>query len=198
MWTREFPKEAPRFFFDQFSGRLILYWRLGSEVGKARLKEDAALAARAKALGNKDDDYLMEVVDCFAAKSVGTLLLETGKGSFSIESGLSEGNWLVLHDSNNRVLVYSIKDGILHHRFFGTSATINPSRNQIVVENYPGELTFYDLNTGDNQARLTFAVETAFVRFSLDGKRLFVLSDEQTAYGFDVDRLLTKSSAPGL
>jgi len=195
VWSREFPKEAPRFFFDTFSGRLILYWTLGSDVGKARLKEDPALAARAKELGNKDDDYLLEVVDAFAGKPVGTLLLETGKGSFAIESGFSEGNWLVLHDSHNRVLVYGIKEGILHQRFFGANAALNPARNQIVVENYPGELTFYDLTNGESQARLTFSSPAALVRFSLDGKKLFVLSSEQTAYAFDVDKVTAPASA---
>jgi WD40 repeat protein len=189
VWSREFLKEAPRFFFDEFSGRLILYWTLGSEVGKARLKEDAAVAARAKELGNKDDDYLMEIVDAFTGKTIGTMLLETGKGSFDIEFGFSEGNWLVLRDTNNRILAYSVKDGELRHRFFGAFAAVNPVKNQIVVENHPGELTFYDLDTGDSQARLNFGNRTVFIRYTLDGKKLFVLSGEQTAYAFEVDRL---------
>ncbi len=188
VFARDFPKEAPEYFFDSFSGRLIFYWTLGSEVGKARLKEDAALAARAKALGNKDDDYLMEIVDCFAGKTVGTLLLETGKGSFTIESGHSEGDWLILHDSENRILAYSIADGNLRQRFFGSAIAINPSKNQIVVENYPGELTFYDLASGESQRRLRFGTGTSFLRFSLDGKRLFVLDADQTAYVFDADK----------
>lgn len=194
-WSREFPKEAPKYFLDPFSGRLILYWSLGSDAGKARLKEDAALAARAKELGNKDDDYLLEVVDGFAGKTFGMLLLETGKGSFDISDGISEGNWVLLHDSNNRVLVYSIKDGDLRHRFFGTNAALNPGRSQIIVENYPGDLTLYDLSTGDIQARITVGNGAAFVRFSVDGKRLFILSGEQTAYAFDVDKLASTAQA---
>jgi len=189
VWSREFPKEAPRFFFDAFSGRLILFWTLGSDVGKDMLKENTDLAARAKELGNMDDDYLMEVVDAFAGKTVGTLALDTGKGSFFIRAGRSEGNWLVLQDSQNRVLVYSLKDGNLHHRFFGAGAAINPVKNQIVVQNYPGELTFYDLEQGDTQGRLSFGSPAVFVRYSLDGKKLFVLSGEQTAYAFDVEKL---------
>ena len=119
-------------------------------------------------------------------------MLETGKGSFDIQSGFSEGNWLVLHDDNNRVLIYSIKEGELRHRFFGANAAMNPMRNQVIVENYPGELTVYDLATGNTQTRLRFKTGAAFVRFSLDGKKLFVLTSGQQAYVFDVDRLGTK------
>jgi WD40 repeat protein len=192
VWTKDFLKEAPGYFFDDFSGRAIFYWSLGSEAGKARLKEDPALVERSRQLGNKDDDYLVEIFDAFENKSVGTLLLETGQGSFDIESGFSEGNWLVLRDDNNRVLIYSIKDGDLRHRFFGVNAAMNPKRNQIVVENYPGELTVYDLETGNSQARLRFKTGTVFTRFSLDGKRLLVLTAGQVAYAFDTDRIAMK------
>ena len=189
VWSKEFKKDAPGYFFDDFSGRVILYWDLGSEEGKARLREDPALVERANQMGNKDDDYIVEIIDAFVGKSVGVLLLETGKGSFDIESGFSEGNWLVLHDDNNRVLIYSIKDGDLRHRFFGANAAMNPSRNQLVVENYPGELTVYDLATGNSQARLRLKNGAAFVRFSLDGKKLLVVTAGQVAYAFDVDKL---------
>ena len=189
VWSREFKKEAPDYFFDEFSGRVIFYWDLGSESGKARLKEEPALVERARQMGNKDDDYLVEIYDAFAGKSVGVLLLETGQGSFDIQSGFSEGNWLVLHDDNNRVLVYAIKEGELRHRFFGANAAMNPSRQQVIVENYPGELTLYDLATGNSQGRLRFKTGAAFVRFSLDGKRLLVLTAGQIAYAFDIDKL---------
>jgi len=189
IWSQNYPKDAPGIFFDEFSGRLIFYWALGSELGKARLKEDPALAKRSREMGNKDDDYLLEVFDAFAAKSLGTVLLETGKGSFDIETGHSEGNWLVLHDSGNRILAFGINDGSLRHRFFGAHVSINPAKDQIVVENYPGELTMYDLSTGDSLARLVFRHGAAFVRFSLDGKKLFVLSNDQVAHAFDVEKL---------
>lgn len=193
VWIREFPKAAPGYFFDAPSGRLIFYWTLGSEAGKAQLKQDANLAARAKQMGNKDDDYLFEVVDAFAGKTVGTLLLETGQGSFDIESAFSDGEWLVIRDDDNRVLVYSIKEGNVRHRFFGAEAALNVTRQQIAVENYPGELTIYDLATGDVQSRLVFGRDAALTRYSLDGKRLFVLTTEQVAYAFDVDKLATSS-----
>ena len=191
-WTKDFPKEAPDYFFDDFSGRVILYWSLGTEAGKARLKEDPALVERSRQMGNKDDDYIVEIYDAFDNKSVGTVLLETGKGSFDIKSGFSEGNWLVLRDDNNRVLVYSIKEGEVRHRFFGANAAMNPRGNQIAVENYPGEITVYDLATGNSQARLRFKSAAAFTRFSLDGKKMLVLTAGQVAYAFDTDRLIAK------
>lgn len=195
IWTRDFAKEAPEFSFDEFSGRLIFYWRLGGEAGKAKLKEAADLQAKASALGSKADDYLVEVVDAFAGKTIGMMLIETGKGSFNVGAGLSEGNWLVLHDSEGRVLVYSIKDGELRHRFFGNQATINPQKNQLVVENFPGEVALYDLNTGERQATFVINGSATFVRYNLEGSKLLVLSDTQSVYAFDLSKLATAKTA---
>lgn len=195
IWTRDFQKDVPAYSFDEFSGRLIFFWRLGSESGKARLKESAELTAKADALGNKADDYLVEVVDAFAQKTVGTLMLETGMGSFHVGRGISEGDWLVLRDTAGRVLVYSISTGELRHRFFGDTAAINPRRNQIVVENFPGEVELYDLDTGERRATFRINGSTAFVRFNLGGNRLFLLSDAQSAYNFDLDKLSTPKVA---
>ncbi|HSK73607.1 MAG TPA: M48 family metalloprotease [Pyrinomonadaceae bacterium] len=189
IWTRDFPKEAPRYSFDEFSGRLIFYWRLGSEAGKDALKQNPEMKAKADALGNKADDYMVEVIDAFTQKAVGSLLLETGKGSFNVGSGLSEGDWLVLYDSEGRVLVYSLKNGDLRHRFFGKHAAVNPTRNQIAVENFPGEVNVYNLDTGDRQTNFVINGKAAFVRFNLKGDRLFVLGDTQSAYAFDLNKM---------
>jgi len=189
IWSGEFPKEAPEYSFDDFSGRLVFYWNLGSEAGKAKLKANAELQAKAQALGNKDDDYLVEIIDAFAQKPVSMFLLETGKGSFDVGEGLSEGDWLVLRDSEGRVLVYSIKDGELRHRFFGKTAAISPARNQIAVENFPGEVSLYNLDTGDRHANFVINGSAAFVRFNLQSNKLFVLSDTQSAYVFDLTKL---------
>jgi len=194
VWSRDFPKEAPEFSFDNFSGRLILYWRLGSDAGKVRLKENPELQAKAAALGNKEDDYLVEIIDASTQKTVGMMLLETGNGSFNIGKGLSERDWLVLRDSRGRVLVYSIKEGDSRHRFFGDNAAINPKSNQIAVENFPGEITLYDLDTGDRQATFVIEGNAAFVRFNFEGNKLFILSDTQSVYAFDLNKLAAKKT----
>ena len=193
VWTRDFRGDVPRYNFDSYSGRMIFYWRFGSEGGKALLKQDPALKARADALGNNDDDYLIEVVDAYEQKTIGVMPLETGKGSFYVGSGQSEGNWLVVNDSEGRVLVYSLRDGSLHQRFFGRRAAINPTRNQLAVENYPGDVTLYSIDTGEKLRSYAVDGKVVFLRFNLQGNRLFMLSDAQAVYALD---LAGTSAAP--
>lgn len=194
IWAREFMKEAPGYSFDEFTGRLIFFWSLSGEAGRAKLKESPELTAKAETLGNKNDDYLVEIVDAFAAKTVGMVLLETGNGSFRVGKGLSEGDWLVLTDSENRVLSFSIKEGALRQRFFGSKAAINPKRNQIAVENLPGEITLYNLESGEREARFVLGGSAAFLRFNIAGNRLFALSDTQAIYAFDLNKLNSKTA----
>ena len=46
-------------------------------------------------------------------------------------------------------------------------------------------------------ATLRFKNGAAFVRFSLDGKRLLVLTSGQVAYAFDTDRMSTAKGDSG-
>jgi WD40 repeat protein len=190
IWTRDFPKEAPDYSFDAFSGRIVFFWQLGSDAGKARLKDFPQLQAKADALGNKADDYLVEVIDAFARNTIGAMLLETGKGSFDVGEGRSEGDWLVLNDSEGRVLVYSLKDGELRHRFFGRKAAVNPQRHLLAVENFPGDVSLYDLNSGDRRGGFLISGNAAFLRFNLAGDKLFALSNTQSAYTFDLNKMM--------
>jgi len=81
----------------------------------------------------------------------------------------------------------------LRHRFFGDNTAVNPKNDQIAVENFPGEITLYNLDTGDRQATFVINGGAAFVRFNLEGNKLFILSDDQSAYAFDLNKLAAKT-----
>jgi WD40 repeat protein len=189
IWSREFKKFPPRFTFDELSGRLIIYASLKSEAGQAKLKESPELQEKVAALGNKFGDSVIEVFDSYAKKTIGLTLVESGKGSFYVTRGTSAGDWLVLYDSENRVLAYSIKDGTLKQRFFGQRALVNPRKNELLVENFPGEINLYDLESGESKAKIVFDGEVIFARYNLEGTKLFLLNDAQTAYIFDLSRI---------
>jgi len=189
IWSRDFLQYAPFYSFDEYSGRLIFYWYLGSEAGKAALKEHPELKSKAEALKTPERDYLIEVVDAFAGKTIGSMIVETGNGSFRVRTGSSESDWLLLYDSTDRVLTYSIKTGELRRRFFGNHAAINPERNQIAVENFPGEISIYNLETGERQANFVINGDAGFVRFNPEGNKLFILTAAQSAYAFDLNKI---------
>ncbi|MEO7505627.1 MAG: hypothetical protein ABIZ95_00195, partial [Pyrinomonadaceae bacterium] len=54
-----------------------------------------------------------------------------------------------------------------------------------VVQNAKGTLDLYELKTFQKREQYAFAANIALVQFNPDGKRLFVLTADQTAYVLD-------------
>ena len=187
LWSRTFAQESPRYHFDQTSETVTLYWRLTTKAAKAELKNKPALAEKLKTLGEKDGDYLVQVLDANTGRLVGETLIETGEGSFAIRRVTAAGDYLAVIDTENRVLIYSLARGQLLWRFFGDTVSFNAARQTVAVENADGQLALYDLQNGRKIDELEFPSSVTHAAFSRDGRRLFVLTANQIYYLFDAD-----------
>jgi WD40 repeat protein len=185
-WSRTFPKEAPRVFVEENEGTLVLTWDARSEHAKSEIKSDPKLSQRFAAMKEKEGNYFVQAVDARAGKSSGALLVETGKGSFRITDAFAAGDWLVISDTSNRVLLYSISTGEQKGKFFGRTPAISKEAGLLAVETERGQLTVFDLASSEKRDQFTFSGPVSLARFSSDGKRLFVLTADQTAYVLDL------------
>ncbi|MFN2414091.1 MAG: M48 family metalloprotease [Pyrinomonadaceae bacterium] len=186
LWTRDFQKEAPRVHVDEYEGTMVLSWAVRSEHAKAEVKADPRLKERLAAMGDKEGDYFIQTVDARTGKPAGTLLVETGKGSFRIEDMFAAGDWLVVSDTSNRVLLYSLSSGEQRGKFFGRAPAISKVAGLLSVETERGQLTLFDLSTGERRERYDFSSPVSLAHFSDDGKRLLVLTADQTVYVLDL------------
>ncbi len=91
----------------------------------------------------------------------------------------------MVSDSTNRLLVYSLSSGEQKGKFFGRRPTISPG-GLLAAENERGQLSVYDLNSLARREEYVFTSPIAYTGFAPDGKRLFVLTADQTAYVLDV------------
>ena len=128
----------------------------------------------------------MKVLVLKSGKTLGRLLIETGKGSFRITDVFASGDWVVISDTQNRTLVYSLSSGQQKGKVFGRLAAVSPLSALLGVENGEGLLTVYDLVSFSKRQEFTFPSRISLLRFSDDGKRLFVLTANQTVYVLDV------------
>jgi WD40 repeat protein len=182
LWTQTFPKEAPGVWVDEHQGSVVLSWPVKADAAKAEIKGDPALAQRLAAMREKEGDYYLQTLDAQTGRTTGKLLVETGKGSFRIADVFVAGEWLVIADTENRVLVYALKGGEQKGKFFGNRPAVSKTSNLLSVENESGQLTVYDLSTMERRDQFTFSGPVSLTQFSPDGKRLFVLTASQTAY----------------
>ena len=186
MWTHDFQKEAPRVFVDEYAGTMVFSWNVKSEHAKAEIKADPKLKERLAAMGEKEGDYFIQTVEAQTGKLVSTLLVETGKGSFRIEDMFAAGDWLIVSDTSKRVLLYSLATGEQKVKFFGRAPAVSKAAGLVSVETERGQLTLFDLATGERRDRFDFAAPVSLAHFSDDGKRLLVLTADQTVYLLDL------------
>jgi tricorn protease-like protein len=69
---------------------------------------------------------------------------------------------------------------------FGGSANAAATPELFAAANAPGQLAVYDFATLKRRDEFAFAHEISFARFSADGQRLFVLTNDQVAYVLDI------------
>jgi WD40 repeat protein len=186
LWSKSYPKEAPRVWISAINDSLALLWSVNSEHAKNEIKNDERLAQQQSRMAEKEGDYFLQILDAKTGNELGKLLIETGKGSFGLANVYAVADWVIVRDTQNRVLVYSLKTGEQRGRVFGHNATVSLAANLLCIENEMGKLTIYDLNTFEKLDELIFSSPISLVRFSADGRKLFVLASNQTYYVLDV------------
>lgn len=190
LWSKAYPKEAPRVIVAHRRKTMSLVWDATDDAVKDELKNDPALAKQVGSMKEKRGDYVIKVLDMRDGKELGKLAIETGKGSFRLDKVYADGDWVLVSDSENRVLLYSLKTGELKGRVFGDSAAISPNGKLLCAANEDGKLNIYDIANMENREQLVFTSSVALMEFSEDGTKLFVLTSDQTAHVFDISSVL--------
>jgi WD40 repeat protein len=186
LWSRDFPKQGPSIGGSPASGKVVLLWT-GSSSG---VRDEVARESRLQALWDKekpkDGDYLVEALESRGGALAGAAVLHTGNRSFVPESLTAVGDWLVVEDNLNRVLLYSASTGEQVVRWFGYHPEISRNGERLCLANGRGHLLVYDLQSLKPIDDLYFSNSVSAHNFSADGKKLFVLTNDQTAFEFDV------------
>jgi hypothetical protein len=195
LWAKTYPKEAPRIWIAAQHETIAVLWDVKESAAKAEIGKSPALSQQLVAMKEKEGDYLLQILDARNGNLLGQLLIETGKGSFRLSNVFAAGDWVIVTDTQNRVLVYSLGTGELKGRAFGGSVTVSQSSNLLCVENESGQLTVYDLKTMEKARQYTFSNPTSLARFSEDGKRLLVLTSNQTLHVLDVSDIKNSQAA---
>lgn len=189
LWTRTFPKEVPTLdYFPPFDS-LVLEWPVEFQGAKEEIKKNPALQSRFAAIRDRNSSTLIDVLEMKTGEMRGQILVDTGKRSFEFTRAYSEGDWVLVGDSENRTHVYSLSTGEEKASIFGTNALLSAAANMLLIENETGQVDVYDLKSLDKRNHLTFHYAISGWAFSEDGKRLLVLSANQRAYIFDTQAL---------
>lgn len=195
LWSRDFSKLGPTLEGSPSSGRVVFLWRGPSDGFREEIALDARLRALAEKRKLREGDCLLEVLDSRSGAIAGGAILGTGNFSFVPRDVQAVGDWLVVEDNTNRVLLYSVSTGEQLARWFGNSPTISRNGRRLSLANGRGHLTVYDLQALKRVSDFYFANPVSMQAFSGDGAKLLVLTNDQTAFELDLGSESNKTAS---
>jgi WD40 repeat protein len=196
VWKRSFFQETPVPFPDPQGTRLVLGWRAQSDEARQAASHFPAAKQILKKAKLDEHDTFFEVLDARSGKSLGGVLVQVGNHAWSFDAAFSEGDTLFLLKDGIRVSLVSLSDGALKAKLVGNKPAANGVSGLLALDEGAGRLAVYDARSGAKLDQLLFPDQIAYSHFSDDGKRLFVLTEHQTAFVVDVSGVRHVPSAP--
>ena len=179
LWERKIGKALPRFFCSQNVLTLVT----GDWDGiKAAARENPGVNAALNAIDAKRDAYLLQAFEATTGKPLGAVLVDTGKLSFRVLGAVTVGDMVLVADSLNRTLVYSLKSGQQKGKVPGRVWATTIKGDRMLVEMGHGVADLYDTSTLQPVAHYSFSSRLSDAEFTGDGSALMVLTADQTVY----------------
>ena len=185
LWSRSYPKQGPWVLASSSGKKVILVWNARADGLPNMVSGDAKIQQLWIREKPGADDYLIAVLNTRDGSSAGGVVVHTGKYSFTIRQIDATKDWLAVTDNHGRVLLYSVSTGEQRARWFGNGPRVSGNGSRLCLANGNGRLTIYDLNALKQTAELRFADSVSGYAFSDDENKLFVLTNDQTAYVLD-------------
>jgi WD40 repeat protein len=183
-WTREFPGILPTMYYSRAGKSLTAVFQF-FQGAKDESKLDPDLKQKYAALPNKDDAILIEVLDPASGRTRGSIFVDTANYSFFGNAATSAGDTVLLYDTHNRTLVYSLSSGQQKGKMLGRFRAISAAGDQVLLENGKGEAELYSTSTLQLLEHYTFPARITHAEFLASGK-LLVLAADQTLYEITV------------
>jgi hypothetical protein len=129
---------------------------------------------------------VFEVLDARTGNTFGAAFVPEGAGPDSYTSAFSEGDWLILVKDGVRITAVSLSSGTEQLHVTALIPSISAESGLLSVAQDGGRLLIYDLKSGARRGNYAFPEDILYSRFSSDGKRLLVLTEDQMVYVLDV------------
>lgn len=191
IWSATF--KSPAFGARSFSsGHLALICPAQSADGIDVIKNTPELRHEQQKLGR--DAWLVQVRDTGSGKvEVNRLVTMDRKTSVFVQNLVMEkselavaGNWLVIPQSLNRLLIEDWQTGAVTTQTFGHAIAFNELTTKLVVHNRERELKLFTLQSGRETEPLTFPERVVAAGFDTEGKHLAVVTADQKVYTLQV------------
>lgn len=192
LFTQKFPGTAPKLFMDAQSGLVVFV--SGVSEREALKGPTEQISAKFSWPNEKKSVYQIQVVNISTGKKVQDFHIDSGKFSFAIRDLQATPDFLALTDSENRVQLYSMATGKQIGVVFGGPMNLSTS-GLLAVLTEKGRIALYECAGLKKLKEFELPSAAIYVRLSNDGKRLLVLTADQTAYLLRAETQTTEATA---
>ena len=139
-----------------YTGQAVVLQISGWPGIRAAAKDDPVLDERMKAIDDKHDAYVLQVVDPLSGKYLGSVLIDTGKKSFEVTSSRVFGDTVFVSDSLERTIICSLSTGAQKGKLLGGMLAANPAGSRVMVLPHPAVVDLFDTATLRPLAHFSF------------------------------------------
>ena len=193
LWTHTYPLGLPSVSFSLEDDKVVLGWPAMSAFVREESKKDRDLKSKTATAKEKYGDYYLHILRASTGEVISKIYVETGIGSFRVRGAETFGDYLVLSDTQNRLLVYSISSIKRLGQVFGVNGSVSTAMQVLAAENERGIVTLYSLPSMEKLGDLVFSSPLSYMKFSKDGKQLFVLTADQQSYLFNTEAVISEA-----
>ena len=196
LWQRSFAidplsqnlaiKSTPVVYTDPQGDRIVLGWGARTSGGKDAAEHSATAKALMKQAKVTDHDSVFEVLDARSGKTIDVAFVQTNAGADAFDSVFSEGDWLVLAKDGQQVSAISLATGAEVAQETGNLPAISAEADVLSFVGSGGRFTIVDLKAPAQKREYMFPSDVAYSHFSADGKRILVMTEDQTVYVLDL------------
>jgi hypothetical protein len=194
LWTRTFTAETPEDFeISPDQNRFVLLWMAEQKPAMDEIKKDKLLKTMYGKMGDHVNTVLLQVLEAETGNPVGNVLVDTSSQA-SVGGDVQRMRVRVFGDRlfatlGDKTRVYSVTTSELRTTVSGPIVTVSVPAGLFALRSRDSALELRSLADSEKRSRLALPSEIAFVHFSDDGKRLFVLTRDQKFSIFDAEAL---------
>jgi WD40 repeat protein len=186
LWQLQFEKRRPTFTYSKVGGTISFLYS-NQDTIKEVAQHSPGLNEKLEQMDRRTRESLnlVEVCEARTHRMLGSVLVDTGNHSFRVTGAAAAGDTVIVADSRNRTLVYSLKSGQQKGKVFGRVMALSSDGKKMLVQNDPGIADVFDAATLESQVHFSFPSRISRAEF-LKADDLMVLTADQTVYEFGV------------
>lgn len=185
-WSGRFDHDAPTLAIDSRSSTLAEVWAARVHGARMAIQQNPRLERAFDSLKPKQPALFVKITSLSDGATLGELLAGALGATGGVRDAFASDGWFFLLTGGDRAFVYSMSSGAQVGDVPGIAGTLSEAANRFAVQANLYEIDIYALPSMTEIDRLVFSKPVLASQLGLSGKRLCVVTQDQTVWLFTI------------